>query len=69
MPEIDLFPAEAVLSQVPISEVSAFLSAYSSIKSMDAWRIFLAPARAVGESLNYSFLVDIPKSIKKMNAS
>ena len=36
VPEIVFFPAEVTLPQVPISEVSAFISAYSLIKSSDA---------------------------------
>ena len=35
VPEIVFFPAEVTLPQVPISEVSAFISAYSLIKSSD----------------------------------
>ena len=36
VPEIVFFPAEVTLPQVPISEVSAFIFAYSLIKSSDA---------------------------------
>ena len=66
---MDVFPTEATLSQVPIFQVSVVLSVYSSIKSPDARRIFLALVRAVGESLDYSFVIDKPKDIKKTNVS
>ncbi len=62
---MDVFPTEATLSQVPIFQVSVVLSVYSSIKSPDARRIFLALVRAVGESLDSSFVVDKPKDINK----
>ena len=69
VPKTDVFPVDTTLSEVPISEVSAFISAYRSIKSTDARRKILALVRTVGESPHYSSAEDTPKDIKKMNAS